>query len=166
MREALRSAPGWVFGSLLYLAALTCHYTAHYWHPTGLKLVHAGPITLTYAFALLSMCLASGILLWHYVGRRFSSTSVVSRIAWCIGLGIAAALVIYLTFGLVLAVNVVLDVAFEPGSNIAALAGLLMVMLLVGIWSVLVPAIPYGIAAGAAFYLIAEQFDWVRSNGT
>jgi hypothetical protein len=41
-----------------------------------------------------------------------------------------------------------------------------MVMLLVGIWSVLVPAIPYGIAAGAAFYLIAEQFDWVRSDGT
>ena len=83
-----------------------------------------------------------------------------------LGLAIAAAVVIYLTFGLMLAVNVVLDVAFEPGNNIVALVGLLMVMLLVGIWSVLVPAMPYGIAAGAAFYLIAEQFDWVRSDGT
>jgi hypothetical protein len=112
------------------------------------------------------MCLACGILLWHYVGRRFSSTSAVNRIAWCITLGIGAAAAIYLTFALVLAVNVVLDVAFEPGNNLLALMGLLIVMLLVGIWSVLVPAMPYGIAAGAAFFLIAEQFDWVRKGGT
>jgi hypothetical protein len=151
-----------MFGSLLCIAALTCHYTAHYWHPTGLKLVHAGPITLGYAFALLGMCLACGILLWHYVGRRFSSPSTVSRISWCIGLGFGATVVIYLTFALVLAVNIVLDVAFEPGGNVLALAGLLVVMLLVGIWSVLVPALPYGIAAGTAFYFIAEQFDWLQ----
>ena len=166
MRAVLRSAPGWAFGSLLCIAALTCHYTAHYWHPTGLKLVHPGPMTLGYALALLGMCLACGILLWHYAGRRFSSTSAASRMAWCIGLGVGAAAVIYLVFTLVLAANVVLEVAFEPGSNIVALLGLLAVMLLVGIWSVLVPAMPYGIAAGTAFYLIAEQFDWVRSGGT
>ncbi len=165
MREALRSAPGWVCGTLLCIAGLACHYTAHYWHPTGLRLVHAAPITATYAFALLGLCLACGILLWHYVGRRFSSTSAVSRLAWCIGLGIGAATVIYLAFSLVLAANVVLGVASEPGNNIVALAGLLMVMLLVGIWSVLVPALPYGIAAGTAFYLIAEQFGWVRRDG-
>ena len=110
------------------------------------------------------MCLACGILLWHYVGRRFSSTSTASRIAWCIGLGIGAAVVIYLTFALYLAANIVLDVAFEPGNNVLALAGLLVVMLLVGIWSVLVPALPYGIAAGVAFYCIAEQFDWVHGG--
>jgi hypothetical protein len=39
-----------------------------------------------------------------------------------------------------------------------------VVMLLVGIWSVLVPALPYGVAAGLAFYFIAERFDWVRGG--
>ena len=161
-RAALRSVPGWAFGSLLCIAALVCHYTAHYWHPTGLKLVHSGPMTLSYASALLGMCVAWGILLWHYVGRKFSSSSAVSRMFWCIGLGIGAAVAIYLTFALVLAVNIVLDVAFEPGNSVLALVGLLVVMLLVGIWSVLVPAMPYGIAAGTAFYVIAEQFDWMQ----
>ncbi len=164
MLAALGSTPGWAFGALLCIAALTCHSTAHYWHPTGLKLVHAGPMTLGYALGLLGMCLAWGILLWHYVGRRFSSTSTVGRISWCIGLGIGATVAIYLTFALALAVNIVLDVAFEPGNNALALAGLLVVMLFVGIWSVLVPAMPYGIAAGTAFYFIAEQFDWMQSE--
>ena len=164
MRAVLQSTPGWIFGSLLCIAALACHYTAHYWHPTGLKLVHAGSMTVGYAFALLGMCLACGILLWHYVGRRFPGTSAVSRISWCIGLGVGATVVIYLTFALVLAVNIVLDVASEPGGSVLALAGLLVVMLLVGIWSVLVPALPYGIAAGTAFYFIAERFDWVQGG--
>jgi hypothetical protein len=164
MRAALRSPPGWIFGSLLCVAALICHYTAHYWHPTGLKLVHAGPMTPGYAFALLGLCLVCGILLWHYVGRRFSSASTVNRVSWCIGLGVGAAVAIYLAFALVLAANIVVDVAFEPGNNVLALAGLLVVMLLVGIWSVLVPALPYGVAAGIAFYFIAERFDWVRGG--
>jgi hypothetical protein len=160
----LRSTPGWIFGSLLCIAALACHYTAHYWHSTGLKLVQAGPITLGYALALLGMCLAWGILLWHFVGRRFASNSTASRMAWCIGLGLGATVAIYLTFALYLAVNIVLEVASEPGNNVLALAGLLLVMLLVGIWSVLVPALPYGIAAGIAFYCIAEQFDWMQGG--
>ncbi len=69
-----------------------------------------------------------------------------------------------MAFALVLAANIVADVAFEPGNNVLALAGLLLVMLLVGVWSVLVPALPYGIAAGIAFYFIAERFDWVRGG--
>lgn len=163
--KALRSTPGWIFGSLLWMAALACHYTAHYWHPTGLRMAHAGPVTPGYALALLGMCLACGVLSWHYVGRRFSGASAVSRVSRCMGLGIGATVAIYLAFMLALAVNVVLDVALEPGNNVFALVGLLMVMLLVGVWSVLVPAMPYGIAAGTAFYLIAERFDWVQRAG-
>lgn len=162
--RALRSTPGWVFGSFLCIAALACHYTAHYWHPTGLRLVHAGSMTPGYALALLGLCLACGILLWHYVGRRLPGTSPVSRMLWCMGLGIGAAAAIYLAFALVLAVNIVLDVAFEPGNSALALVGLLVVMLLVGIWSVLVPAMPYAMAAGAAFYFVAEQFGWMQQR--
>lgn len=121
-------------------------------------------MTLGYALGLLGPCLACGILSWHYVGRRLSVTSAASRICWCIGLGIGATAAIYLAFALVLAANIALDVAFEPGGNVLALVGLLVVMLLVGIWSVLVPALPYGIAAGASFYFIAEQFDWMQAK--
>lgn len=149
-------------GSLLFVAALGFHYTARHWYPAGLTVMHGGPINPGYALALLGACGAAGILLWHYVGSRVSAASRASRISWCIGLGVAATTAIFCSLMLVLAANVVLDALSQPHNNLFALFGLVLVMVLVGAWSGLVPALPYGMAAGAAFYLIAEQRGWMR----
>lgn len=164
--ETIRSKAAWVFGCILCIAALAFHHTAHYWYHPGLQVMSRGGITVPYAIALILLTLACAMLLWHYVGSRFSSRSMLRRFGWCVGLAVAATIVVYSLLAVVLGLSAVVYAGMETGQGVLALLLTFIVVVSVGAVSVLVPAVPYGAAAGTAFYVIAEALNWVKRDGT
>jgi FtsH-binding integral membrane protein len=160
VRPAFRSKAGWAFGCVLAAAALGCHYTARYWYQIGNIRQDTPPVP--YAAVLVIASLACGILLWHYVGRRLFSPSWLGRLLWCVGLGVAATAIIYAVMGFVLALSAVVYAGLQTGQNPLAMLVMFVMVLMVGALTAFVPALPYGVAAGAVFFLIAETRGWVR----